>query len=49
MDVGITKLKEMWKRSIENPHEFWSPIAEELYWAKKWDKVLDDSNPPFYR
>jgi len=20
-----------------------------LYWAKKWDKILDDSNPPFYR
>jgi len=30
MDVGITKLKEMWKRSIENPHEFWSSIAEEF-------------------
>jgi len=28
---------------------FWGREAEELYWYKKWDKVLDDSNPPFYR
>jgi acetyl-CoA synthetase len=23
--------------------------AEELHWFKKWDTVLDDSNPPFYK
>ncbi len=28
---------------------FWSDEASELEWFKKWDKVLDDSNKPFYK
>jgi acetyl-CoA synthetase len=28
---------------------FWGDEASELEWFKKWDKVLDDSNPPFYK
>jgi acetyl-CoA synthetase len=28
---------------------WWVKQAEELHWFKKWDKVLDDSNPPFYK
>jgi len=39
----------MHAKSINNPNEFWGKEAEELFWYKKWDKVLDDSNPPFYR
>jgi acetyl-CoA synthetase len=34
------------KRAVE---EWWGKWAKELFWFKKWDKVLDDSNPPFYR
>lgn len=34
------------KKAIE---EWWEKWANELLWFKKWDKVLDDSNPPFYR
>ncbi len=34
------------KKSIE---EWWERWANELPWFKKWEKVLDDSNPPFYR
>lgn len=40
---------EMHALSINNPTLFWGREAEELYWYKKWDTVLDDSNPPFYR
>jgi propionyl-CoA synthetase len=36
-------------RSIESPNEFWGEAAENIAWVKRWDKVLDDSNPPFYR
>jgi propionyl-CoA synthetase len=36
-------------QSIENPIDFWGPIAEECRWTRKWDKVLDDSSKPFYR
>ena len=28
---------------------FWAERAEELEWYKKWDKVLDDSNKPFFK
>jgi propionate--CoA ligase len=41
--------QEVYQRSIEDPAGFWGEIAEELHWFKKWDRVLDDSNPPFYR
>jgi len=28
---------------------WWVKQANELHWFKPWDKVLDDSNPPFYK
>ena len=37
------------RRSIEDPEGFWGEVAEDIDWVKKWDRVLDDSNPPFYR
>ncbi len=41
---------EAWyQRSIQAPQEFWAERAEELEWFEKWEKVLDDSNPPFYK
>ncbi len=36
-------------RSIRDPEGFWGEAAEAVHWYKKWDKVLDDSNKPFYR
>jgi acetyl-CoA synthetase len=30
-----------WKRSVEQPETFWSEVANELHWFKKWDRVLD--------
>jgi len=40
---------ELHRRSIEDPAGFWGPLAEELHWYKKWDRVLDESKAPFYR
>jgi acetyl-CoA synthetase len=28
---------------------FWAEQAEALDWAEKWDTVLDESNPPFFK
>ena len=39
----------VYRESIENPEQFWADAAKKLHWYRKWDKVLDDSNPPFYR
>lgn len=33
--------KEAWKKSIENPEDFWGEVASHFYWRKPWDKVLD--------
>lgn len=30
-----------YKRSVEEPEKFWSGIAENFVWEKKWDKVLE--------
>jgi acetyl-CoA synthetase len=30
-----------YKKSVENPEQFWAEIAENFQWQKKWDKVLD--------
>lgn len=43
------KFDEIYARSINDPEGFWAEAAEDVHWYKRWDKVLDDSNPPFYR
>jgi len=30
-----------------DPEGFWAQQAEELHWFRRWDRVLDWSNPPF--
>ncbi len=47
--MRYSSYKEAHSLSLENPGEFWSREAEKLHWYKKWDKVLDDSNYPFFR
>ncbi len=37
------------RRAKEDPDAFWGAEAEELEWYKRWDKVLDDSNKPFFK
>jgi propionyl-CoA synthetase len=38
-----------YQQSIEDPNTFWAKAAEDCHWYKKWDRVLDDTNKPFYR
>ncbi len=40
---------QAYEQSIKDPDGFWGEVAQECFWYKKWDKVLDDSNKPFYR
>lgn len=32
---------EAYKKSMENPEEFWGAVAEKFKWHKKWDRVLE--------
>jgi propionyl-CoA synthetase len=43
------KYQAVYEQSINQPDVFWGQAAEAISWTKKWDKVLDDSNKPFYR
>jgi len=40
--AGIVKNKK-------TAEDWWAKWAEQMFWFKKWNKVLDDSNPPFYK
>ena len=39
----------VFQKSVDNPEEFWAEAAKSISWYKPCEKVLDDSNPPFYR
>jgi acetyl-CoA synthetase len=39
----------MYRESIENPEGFWGKVAEEFHWYKKWRRVLNADQAPFYR
>lgn len=47
--ANVKEYDNNYANSIANPLDFWEQQAETLEWAKKWDKVLDDSNPPFFK
>ena len=40
---------KIYSNSINNPEEFWGNVAEDIFWFKKPKKILNKSNPPFYR
>ena len=48
-DSSGEKLHKERENSLENPQAYWAEKAEAIDWFKKWDKVLDDSNKPFYK
>ncbi|UAL32099.1 acetate--CoA ligase [Nocardioides rotundus] len=38
---------DAYDRASEDREAFWAEAAERLDWGRKWDQVLDWSNPPF--
>src|SRR5258708_28779747 len=45
----MTRYADTHRRSLEEPEAFWAEAAEAIDWERRWDRVLDDSRPPFYR
>ena len=39
--TSFEQYKADYKKSVEDPEGFWSAIADNFYWRKKWDKVLN--------
>jgi propionyl-CoA synthetase len=48
MAVG-DKYGAVHRRSLEDPEGFWAEQAAAIDFTRPWDKVLDSSQPPFYR
>lgn len=48
-EAHVQEYDELYKRSIEDREGFWAERARTLEWYQEWDKVLDDSNAPFYQ
>jgi acetyl-CoA synthetase len=38
---SLEEYHQAWKKSIDDPATFWSEIAEQFVWKKKWDKALE--------
>src|SRR5215218_875999 len=43
------RFDDVYRRSLEEPEAFWAEAAAAIDWAAPWERVLDDSNAPFYR
>ena len=43
------KFKEIYNNSIKNPNKFWEAVSKDIFWYKKPSKILNQSNPPFYK
>jgi len=45
--LSMADYKKLYRKSIDNPDEFWSEMADQLEWFKKWEKVCEwDFNKP---
>ena len=39
----------LYEQSLRDPEAFWAAAAEDVVWDRRWDRVLDDARPPYYR
>ncbi|MFG0329900.1 MAG: acetate--CoA ligase [Phycisphaerales bacterium] len=42
---SMDEYREIWQRSIDEPDEFWSEVANELTWFEPWDEVVEWNLP----
>lgn len=45
----MKRYEEVYAAAMADPEAFWAKAAEALHWYKRWDNVLDASNPPFFQ
>jgi acetyl-CoA synthetase len=45
---SLEEYQRLYDQSINDPETFWAN-AGWLHWFKKWKRVLNDDNPPFYK
>ncbi|WP_026869452.1 propionyl-CoA synthetase [Inquilinus limosus] len=40
---------EAYRRALDDPEGFWGEAAAAIDWDRRWDRVLDGGNAPFFR
>ena len=43
------KYQDIYEKSIKEPGKFWSKVSEDIFWYKKPSKIINSTNPPFYK
>jgi acetyl-CoA synthetase len=46
---GFSNWDDLHAWSVEHNQEFWTDMANRLEWFSPWERVLDDSNAPFFK
>ncbi len=44
-----SEFERIYRESIDNPEKFWQEVSNDIFWFKKPSKILNKSNPPFYK
>lgn len=47
--MGAGAYADACRAAVETPEAYWAARAEPLHWFRPWQRVLDDSRPPFVR
>ncbi len=47
--ANVKEYERLYEQSIRDPEGFWEERARELEWFEPWERVLDRSNPPFFK
>ena len=48
--AGMEAYQQLFDEAKSDPEAFWGRIAQQnVHWFQPWDKVLDDSQAPFYK
>ena len=47
--IAIRDYHRTHSSTVRNYRKFWGGVAGELPWYRHWSKVVDDSNPPFFK
>ncbi|GIW70738.1 MAG: acetyl-coenzyme A synthetase [Planctomycetota bacterium] len=42
---SLQDYRQLYRRSLDDPEGFWSEIAAELHWFRRWERVLDWQPP----
>ncbi|HUN82429.1 MAG TPA: acetate--CoA ligase [Phycisphaerae bacterium] len=42
---SLAAYEQLYRRSLENPQDFWAEVAADFHFFKKWDQVLDWQPP----